>query len=71
MDAPIPDPYRSCTVACTHELSRGVLIAELLEVDGPYPAASLLVNLTHPRNHLLGDEQFEFGGGRPLLTEAV
>ncbi|MCB2224037.1 MAG: hypothetical protein KQH83_07670 [Actinobacteria bacterium] len=59
MDAPIPDPYRHCHVACSHELSRGVTIDELLGGDGPHPAGTLLVNLPASRPALLDDEQRE------------
>lgn len=59
MDAPIPDPYRHCEVACTHELSRGITVAELLGTDGPHPSASLLVNLPLSRTALFDDDHRE------------
>jgi len=66
MDAPIPDPYRNCEVACTHDLSPGVTIAELLGGEGPYPSGSLLVNLSAQRPMLLDEEQREIEG-QPVL----
>ena len=69
MDAPIPDPYRACPAACTHELSRGVLISELLEGDGPFPAVSLMVNLASPRPAAFDDDRI--AGRQPLLVDAV
>jgi hypothetical protein len=33
------DPYRRCEESCTHDLAAGVLIRELLRVDGPHPPA--------------------------------
>ena len=29
------DGYRTCETACTHDLSKGVLVSELLDRDGP------------------------------------
>jgi hypothetical protein len=57
MDAPIGDPYRHCEVACHHDLSRGVTIAELFEADGPYPAGTLLAHLAPEPGTLFDDEQ--------------
>ena len=31
------DPYRQCEAGCSHDLSRGVLVGDLLSDDGPYP----------------------------------
>lgn len=69
MDAPIPDPYRHCETACTHELSAGVTVAELLGADGPHPAGSLLVGLGRPRDALFDEEHREAGGRREILPE--
>ena len=33
-----PDPYRRCQDACTHDLARGVLLADLGDGDGPFPS---------------------------------
>ena len=72
MDAPISDPYRHCEVACNHDLSRGVSIAELFGDDGPHPAGTLLVNLAPQRSALLDDEHQELAGQTVLPTrEAV
>jgi hypothetical protein len=72
MDAPIPDPYRHCEVACNHDLSRGVTISELLGDDGPHPAGTLLVNLPTQRPALLNEEHQELAGQMALPTrEAV
>lgn len=59
MDAPIPDPYQHCEIACNHELSRGVTVAELLGADGPHPSVSLLVNLSSQGSALLDEEHQE------------
>lgn len=69
MDAPIPDPYRHCESACTHELSRGITVAELLGSDGPHPSASLLVNLAPNRPALFDDDHREIAGqqARPAV----
>ena len=40
------DPYRHCDDTCTHDLAQGVLILELKEKDGPYPATVFLDNGT-------------------------
>lgn len=32
------DPYARCEERCTHDLGKGVLIAELLGIDGPHPS---------------------------------
>lgn len=69
MDARIPDPYRHCEVACNHDLSRGVTIAELLADDGPHPAGSLLVNLSPHRDALFDEEQQEIAGQQALPVE--
>jgi hypothetical protein len=72
MDAPIADPYRHCDVACNHDLSRGVTIADLFDGDGPYPTGNLLVNLSTHRAVLLDDEHREIEGQQVLTTrEAV
>jgi len=72
MDAPIPDPYRHCEVACNHDLSRGVSMAELFGNDGPHPAGTLLVNLPTQRPTLLDEEYQELAGQTVLPTrEAV
>ena len=68
MDAPIPDPYRHCEVACNHDLSRGVSIAELFGDDGPHPAGTLLVNLSPQPSALLDDEHREIAGQQVLPT---
>lgn len=34
----VHDPYGDCESGCTHDLVRGVLVADLKH-DGPYPAA--------------------------------
>lgn len=33
----VPDRYTGCTTTCAHDLATGVLIGELLRVDGPHP----------------------------------
>lgn len=72
MDAPIPDPYLRCATQCNHDLSRGVLVSELLEGDGPYPPAQLIVNLSSQRAMLLDDEHHEIAGQQAFETrEAV
>ena len=43
-DPPRRDPYAHCDDGCTHDLARGVLVNELKEKDGPYPAAVNLSN---------------------------
>lgn len=50
------DPYRGCEHHCTHDLSRGVGVLELLSEDGPYPPSQLLVNLSAERGTLFGDD---------------
>lgn len=50
------DPYRSCEQHCTHDLSRGVGVLELLSGDGPYPPSQLLVNFSAERGTLFGDD---------------
>jgi len=67
MDAPISDPYRHCENACTHELSRGITVAELLGSDGPHPSASLLVSLGPNRAALFDDDHREIAGRRPSV----
>lgn len=38
MDFVNPDPFTSCeSNVCNHELTKGVLVADLLCCDGPYP----------------------------------
>ncbi len=37
------DPYRRCEEVCTHDLSRGVLVSELLSGPGPHPDAHPLL----------------------------
>ena len=37
MNHNVEDPYRRCESGCPHDLSRGVLLQELLGGDGPYP----------------------------------
>ena len=68
MDAPIPDPYRHCPTACTHELSGAMLVSELLSGDGPFPSASLLVQLAPGRPTLFDDEHREMAGQQSLLA---
>lgn len=33
----VSDPYNRCEDSCHHDLAKGVLTAELLGGDGPYP----------------------------------
>lgn len=40
----IHDPYRRCEEICTHDLARGVSIAELLGSDGPFPDSHPLLS---------------------------
>lgn len=48
----IHDPYRRCEEVCTHDLTRGILVSELLGDDGPYPDTHpLLVFRAFPRRH--------------------
>lgn len=45
---PGTDPYRHCGTpdpGCTHDLNRGVLIAELTSQDGPYKDTRALFGL--------------------------
>ncbi len=42
----IHDPYKRCEHHCTHDLSRGVTVAELLSGDGPHSDSHLIVNYT-------------------------
>jgi hypothetical protein len=49
------DPYRTCEQHCTHDLSHGVGVIELLSEDGPYPPSQLLVNLSAERGTLFGE----------------
>ena len=54
-DTSYDDPYRNCERVCTHDLARGVTLAELLGGDGPFDplggrqprlgAGSILTNL--------------------------
>jgi hypothetical protein len=38
-----PDPFAACeNTGCNHDLGRGVLIADLLNVDGPYTQSPLI-----------------------------
>ena len=69
MDAPIPDPYGRCERHCNHDLARGVLIAELLDDDGPYPPSHLLVNLASQRATLFDDEHQEIAGQQVLAPQ--
>jgi hypothetical protein len=50
------DPYRSCEQHCTHDLSRGVGVLELLSEEGPFPPSQLLVNLSRERDILSGED---------------
>ena len=59
MDAPIPDPYRHCEENCTHDLSPGVGVAELLGGDGPYAPNCVLINLSSQRSALFDEEHNE------------
>ena len=34
---PAHDVYHGCEKTCTHDLARGVLIEELVKIDGPHP----------------------------------
>ena len=50
------DPFRYCEDSgCTHDLSMGVLIADLLDRDGPHPVRRVGV----------------FGSSEPSLDEAA
>ncbi len=42
---PVFDPYSSCEQGCNHDLVRGVTIAELMGVDGPYPTVRPTIEL--------------------------
>lgn len=35
-DTKIYDPYAACVESCTHDLARGVTLADLENEDGPY-----------------------------------
>ena len=38
MEPTVNDPFRYCeTDGCTHDLSAGALVSELLDRDGPHP----------------------------------
>jgi hypothetical protein len=72
MDAPIPDPYLRCETHCNHDLSRGVLVSDLMADDGPYPPSQLIVSLSSHQAVLLDDEQREMTGQQIFETrEAV
>jgi hypothetical protein len=45
------DPYAHCEERCTHDLGKGVLIVELLGIDGPHPSV-----FDDVQRHLLGRE---------------
>ena len=36
------DRFRSCEESCNHDLARGVSVRELLDRDGPHPAAQIV-----------------------------
>ncbi|NNF64418.1 MAG: hypothetical protein HKN07_09165 [Acidimicrobiia bacterium] len=40
------DPYLKCDKACTHDLVRGLTLAELLGGDGPHADSYLIVTYT-------------------------
>jgi hypothetical protein len=69
MDAPIPDPFRACRTACNHDLSRGVLVSDLLSGDGPHSASMLLVSLSPTRQTLFDEEHREVAGQQSLLVD--
>ncbi len=48
------DAYRNCEKHCNHDLSRGVLINDLLNGDGPY-TRNLLAKLYIPRGAEYGE----------------
>lgn len=48
MREPAHDPYVRCPEVCTHDLARGVLVAELLGDDGPHPDRQPLFDLSSP-----------------------
>jgi len=39
----IHDPYTRCEASCSHDLARGITVAELLDADGPFPDAHPLL----------------------------
>ena len=45
----IDDPYRRCEDHCNHDLVRGILVSDLLGLDGPYRPTILLVTLPFDR----------------------
>lgn len=49
------DPYQHCLEKCKHNVSEGVLIAELENGDGPYRPLGhgLKAALAHSRNRLV------------------
>jgi hypothetical protein len=44
------DPYRRCEQQCNHDLGRGVSIAELLGIDGPFPDPVQIFAMDRPRS---------------------
>jgi hypothetical protein len=54
-DEIIRDPYRRCEDHCTHDLARGVTIAELLGHDGPHPDSHLIVSFSLHRAALIDE----------------
>jgi hypothetical protein len=47
-EPPVFDAYKSCETACSHDLARGVLVADLLREDGIYEASFLDVRPVVP-----------------------
>ena len=45
----VHDPYRRCEEHCNHDLARGIGVRDLLNSDGPHPAAHLIVNFSLER----------------------
>lgn len=71
MDAPIPDPYRHCEENCTHDLSPGVGVAELLGGDGPYTPGHVLINLSSQRSALFDEEHNEIDEQQVMPARAT
>jgi hypothetical protein len=56
---PIRDPYRRCEDHCTHDLARGVTLAELLNADGPHPDSHLIVSFSLARAAILDEDRHQ------------
>ncbi|HHC07730.1 MAG TPA: hypothetical protein ENK55_03330 [Actinobacteria bacterium] len=53
------DPYRRCEQVCTHDLSAGVLVTDLLSGRGPYPETHPLLRFGAPAEVIRPERQPE------------